>query len=256
MKRSTHYFKTMYRRRNVIKEALLAFFLGLSSWPRMLLEVPIRRNFGERYFKFSTAVIITVILALTPISWIEGTRRFYGGSNGSAFLGSYLTWYAYLAYFFYCALQRREEIKRLPGVFDFARFSLSTGLINRFFYEFEINGRRFSVRTIETVLEPSLFFIAGMVLWFSTQPIGFVLLICSIFYSFSYIAAYTEGDNFLMDKIDERICNEELVNAFINDTSPEESRGFNFYGRRPADPDARRQMANLFVADDEIVEAM
>ena len=256
MKKSTHYFQTMFRRRNVIKDALLAFFLGLSSWPRMLLEVPIRRNFGERYFKFSTAVTITVVLAMVPLSMLSISRRYYGGSELKALIGSYATWYAYLAVFFYYALQRREEIKRLPSVFDFARFSLSTGLIHRRFRDFEWNGELVSVRTIETVLEPALFFVAGIGLWFSGQPIGFVLLISSLFYSFSYVAAYQEGDNFLMDKIDERICNEELVNAFINDAGPEESRGFNFYGRRPLDPNARRQVAAMFLNEDDIVEAM
>lgn len=256
MKKSTHYFQTMFRRRNVIKEALLAFFLGLSSWPRMLLEVPIRRNFGERYFKFSTAIVIAVLLAIVPLFMLAGTRRYYGGSDLSAFVGSYLSWYSYLAFFGYHAWQRHEEIKRLPGVFDFARFSLSTGQIHRWFREFEWQGKRVSVRAIETVLEPGLFFIAGLGLWFGHQPIGLVLLISSLFYAFSYMAAYHEGDNFLMDKIDERICNEELANAFINDAEPEDARGFNFYGPRLANPDARRQMANMFMADDEVVEAM
>ena len=254
MKKSA-YYKTMYQRRNVIKEALLAFFLGLSSWPRMLIEIPIRRNFGERYFSFSGAVALTLLLAIVPLFLIGPMSYRFGGSSSGVLIGKFLTWYLYLAAFIYSAIQRREEIKRLPSVFDFARFSLSSGIINYRFRNFEFNGRRLDVRTIETVLEPSLFFFIGLFLWLAGQPIGFILFISSLFYSFSYAAAYHAGDNFLMDKIDERICNEELVKTFVEDNDPANSRGFNLYCRRPADPDARRRVAEMFMEADETVEA-
>lgn len=255
MKKQT-YFQTMYRRRNAIKEALLAFFLGLSSYPRMLIETFIRKNMGERYFSFSGAMTLAAILAILPLFMAKGLERWNGGMSGFHFWGMFMTWYLYLAGFIYMAIQRRDEIKRLPSVFDFARFSLSTGRIHPWFFSLEWNGRRFDVRTIETVLEPGVFFFIGLVLWFSGQPIGFVLFVSSIFYAFSYSAAYHEGDNFIMDKIDERICNEELVNTFVDNTDRPNGRGFNFYGRRPADPEARRLVAEMFMRDEETVEAM
>lgn len=249
------YYQTMFRRRNVIKEALLGFFLGLSSYPRMLLEVFIRRNQGERYFSFSGAITVLIILGVLPIFFASAINRFRGGSSFGNFWGLFLTWYGYLAAFLYMAIQRRDEIKRLPSVFDFARFSLSTGIINARFREFEFNGRRLNVRTIETVLEPGVCFAAGFVLWIIGQPIGSVLVIASMFYSLSYVAAYHQGDNFVMDHIDKLIVSEEMAKAFIEGRGSEETRGFSFIGRRPADPETRRKVAELFMEDDETVEA-
>ncbi|UFH54804.1 hypothetical protein [Spirosoma sp. KNUC1025] len=254
MKKSV-YYQVMYRRRNVIKEALLNFALGLSSWPRMIIEVLIRRNQGERYFSASGAVTLTVLLTIAPIVLIEPMRYRFGGTTVSVFFSTFLTWYLYLVAFMYYAAQRHEEVKRLPNVFDFARFTKSTGIIHHWFRNFKFNGRGFDTREIETLLEPGLFFFTGLIMWFSGQPIGFVLLVSSLFYGFSYSAAYHIGDNLLMDKIDEQICNEELVRTFVEDTDPANSRGFAFYGRRPADPDARRRVADMFMAEDEIVEA-
>ncbi|GAB4002090.1 hypothetical protein GCM10028807_59940 [Spirosoma daeguense] len=250
------YYQTMYRRRNVIKEALLAFFLGLSSYPRMLIETLIRRDMGERYFSFSGAMTLAALLGMLPLFMMKGLGRLYGEMTTVRFLVTYTSWYLYLAVFVYMAIQRRDEIKRLPGIFNFARFTLSTGIIHQWFWDVEWNGKRLDRRTIETLLEPGVFFCSGMILWFSGQPIGFVLVISSIFYSFSYRAAYHEGDNYIMDKIDERICNEELVNTFMDKNDNATARGFHFYGRRPADPEDRRRVAEMFMEDEETVEVM
>ncbi|ADB38022.1 hypothetical protein [Spirosoma linguale] len=249
------YYRTVYRRRNVIKEALLSLFLGLSSYPRMLLEVFIRRNQGERYFSFSGAIIVVLVLGFFPLIFSSTYRGFLSGSSLINFWGMFLTWYAYLGGFLYMAIQRRNEIKRLPSVFDFARFSLSAGLIHPQIRTLDFNGKLMSVRTIETVVEPGLFGSVGFVLWMAGQPIGFILFISSIFYSLSYVAAYHEGDNFVMDHIDKLIANEELAKAFIEGRGSDETRGFAFIGRRPADPDARRKVAELFMEDEETVEA-
>jgi hypothetical protein len=88
------------------------------------------------------------------------------------------------------------------------------------------------------------------------QPIGWLLMLCSIIYSLSYRAAYNQGDNFIMDRIDEQICNEESVKSFVDDDSEGGGRGFNFRGRRPANPDARRRVAEMFMEEEEIVEAL
>ena len=73
------YFRSVFRRKNVIKEAILDLFLSTCSVPRLLLEVFIRTNMGERYFSFSTAIIATTVLAILPI----------GASVGFYFLARY-----------------------------------------------------------------------------------------------------------------------------------------------------------------------
>ncbi|RDB07842.1 hypothetical protein [Runella aurantiaca] len=249
------YYRTVFKRSNVFKEGALAFFMAFCSWPRLLLEVFVRKNFGERYFSFSTAMFIAGILALLPLIYNEVLGRVYG-SGLPAFIFLFGSWYGYLAWFIYACLQRREEIKRLPSVFDFGRFSLSTGEISPRFREIEIGGERVDIRTIETLLEPGLFAVVGISLWVSAQPIGIIIFISSIFYSLSYMAAYRQGDHALMDKIDEMICNEEMVNIFVEGQDPSETRGVSYYGRRPADPETRRRLVDAFMEADDVVEAV
>lgn len=256
------YYQTMFRRRNVIKEALLNFFLGLSSYPRLLLEVFIRRNMGERYFSLSSAITVFIFLVIIPVlaeygtdifsSYARDYHRFYWDS----FLRENATWYLLAGGFLYMAFKRHEEIKRLPSVFDFKRFSLSTGSIHPRFFSIELGGKPANVRTIETLLEPALFFLIGFFFWIIGQNVGTLLMISSLIYSISYQATYHRGDHFIMDKIDETITNEELAKAFIEGRKPSETRGFTFYGRRPDDVDTRRRIADLFTEKDDRVMAL
>ncbi len=249
------YYRTVFKRSNALKEGLLAFFLAFCSWPRLLLEVFIRKNFGERYFSFSTAMTVAFILALLPLIYLEAYSRLFRSSEGLTFIGHFTTWYVYLAGFLYMCFQRNEEIKHLPSVFDFGRFSLSTGEIHPRFRELTFSGVPATIRTIEIWLEPLPFAIGGFLLWIFGQPIGFIILVSSIFYSLSYAGAYHQGDHFIMDKIDEMICNEEMVSAFVEGRDSSETRGVSFYGRRPADPETRRRLAETFV-DENVVEAL
>jgi len=171
------------------------------------------------------------------------------------FMLHYLTWYLYLAGFIAMCIDRRNEIKHLPSVFDFGRYSLSAGSIHPRFLDYQPYGKRLSVRTIETMIEPGFFLLIGLVLCLLQQRIGVVIVISSICYSLSYLGAYHRGDNFVMDQIDELICNEELTASFIEGLAPNETRGINYYGRKPADPDLRRRLAENFIQDDDIAEA-
>ena len=256
------YYRTVFRRNNWFKDGILNLFLALSSWPRLMLEVFLCRNLGERYFSFSATLFITLVLALLPLGYYEFSQRI-GHLNGNPglspnmidFVWLFTTWYAYLVGFLYMSLQRREEIKHLPTVFDFGRFSLSSGYIHPFFLNLKIGGRPADIRTIETLLEPGCCAALGLLLVIMRQPIGSILLFCSLFYAMSYVAAYRQGDHFVMDKIDEMICNEEMVNAFVEGRDASQTRGVSFYGRRPADPDTRRKLVDTFI-DDDTVEAL
>lgn len=255
MKRNL-YYHTVFRRKNWIKEMIFNTFLDMASAPRLLLEVFTRTKFGERYFSFSTAIVLTVALAIIPIiaanipSYNAYSFRRAQTGFGIAFL-KHFTWYAYLGLFMYQCIKRREEIKRGPSVFDFARFSLSTGVINPAFYEFKINGEKPTHRQISILLEPGIFLGIGIVLAILQQSVGYLLIFSSICYSLSWKGAYYKGDQFVMDKIDELIANEELVDSFVNGRRPEETRGFETYGKRPDNTDFRRKVADSFFEEDE-----
>lgn len=255
MKRNL-YYRTVFRRHNVIQEAFLGFFLALCSWPRLVLEVFLRRNMGERYFSMATVISIAVLLALFPTGLNALRERFYRPMPSGDFWLHYATWYGFIAAFLHQSYQRHQEIKRLPSVYDFKRFSLSAGLIHPWFWNLEFLGKQGDERQIATLLEPGFCFAVGLGLAILGQPIGSVLIWCSLFYALSYQAAFKNGDHFVMDKIDEMIANEEMVKSFVDGQSPDDTRGFSFLGRRPADPNLRRQLVDSFFEQELTMEAM
>lgn len=255
MKKSI-YYKTVFQRKNIVKDFLLRLFLSVASYPRMILEVFIRKNFGERYFSFATAITIFVILLVLPalFSYVEfGWYRFEWWDM----LKSNKLWYLFACVFLYVANQRRLEIQRLPSVFDFARFSLSGGAIHPILTDLVVEKKRFSIRQIEIFIEPLFFLVIGLFLGLIGQTsLCILLVVCSIIYSLSYSAAYYLGDQFIMDKIDEMIASEEMVNAFVYDRDPSQTRGFHVMGRKPASEDRRRRLWEDMMSDDDDDEAV
>lgn len=249
------YYHAVPRRRNVIKEATLNLLFGLTSWPRLLIEVFLRKRFGERYFSMATAVIMTVILFFVPIliAKITGFGNHFGRGSDGFFLIilKNITWYIFLALFMYQCVKRQKEIAREPSVFDFARFSLCTGEIHSKFYGIKVMGKYADHRTISTLLEPGLALAVGILLTAMFQKLGVLLIISSIGYSLSWYGAYRKGDEFVMDTIDEMICNEEMVESFVNDAKSEDTRGFHFTGRRPDNPQFRKQVVESFFEEDK-----
>ena len=247
------YYATVFRRSNVIKDALLGFFMTIASYPRLLLEVFVRKNFGERYFSLASAITVAVIVGAIPIL-VNSVGR-YSRFDFGDLITDHFTWYIFLAAFLVMAFKRQREVDREPSVFDFARFSLSTGQVHPKFYELKIFNKKEGSkvtkigpddRQISILLEPLLFFGIGLLLALMHQLIGVLIIVASICYSLSYVAAYRIGDNFVMDKIDELICSEELTSSFVEGRDPSQTRGFNAYGRKPADPDMRRKVAETF----------
>lgn len=258
------YYRTVFQRQNLFKKFFLDLFLSIASYPRLLLEVFIRKNFGERYFSFATAITIAILLALFPLassklgSLFSGGYGYgrYGNHDSGISWSKFATWYVFLAAFVFFSYKRWQEVKRNPSVFDFGRFSLCTGDIHPFFFGLKIGGKPISVRAIEILCEPSVFFAAGILLWLLSQPLGGLLVFSSIFYALGYAGAYRNGDNFVMDKIDEMILNQETERAFIEDEATENTRGVRFYAKKPNSRELREQVADSMIEDDDAVEAV
>lgn len=269
------YFKTVYLSTRAAEAHVVAYTLRILSFPRTLLEVFIRKNMGERYLGLGQAILLVLGLgylayAYAPLFYIKNAQESLherlkaNGYNynpnweressftddfGFYFTTHFATWYLFLIVFLVVSYLRYREIKRLPSVFDFARSSVYTGDIHSFFINFKWNNKTFDVREIETILEPLLFFVIGLGLIVLQQYIGYIIVISSIGYSLNARISYIQGDHFLMDKIDEILHNQELEEAFVNDNEINNDRGIRYYGRKPADPDARRKVA------DSIIEA-
>jgi hypothetical protein len=257
------YYKTVLRRRNVIKEAILKFFFGLCSYPRLLLEVFIRKNFGQRYFSLASAITVAVILIVYPILQHYGTRFFgnhsiYGNYRRVDFWTiNNATWYVFISLFLVVSYRRWKEIKTNPSSFDFAKYSKYSGDINSRFRKFDLFGLvKNNVRLIEIYWEPALFLVIGIGLMLMDQRIGNLLFMSSICYSLGYAGAYKEGDDFVLDLIDATILNEELAEVIISDKPDDEARGVRFYAQKPTSSQLRSGLVDQIFVDEPVVFAI
>jgi len=231
MEKNPIYFRRSIERTNIARGMLLGYALGICSYPRLILEVFIRKNMGQRYFRKSSFFSVTIWLALLPFlpSMI--------GFHHDTFLGvmvKNLPYYLFILAFVYFGFKRAAETKTQPSVYDFKKFTKYSGDINPRFLEFKGPDGKPNIRGIEIYLEPLPFFIAGLLVLFIVPMLGLVLVISAIIYSLSYMAAYRIGDEYILDKIDAMIRSEEIQGIFLDDRTPNQARGVEFRGRKPS----------------------
>ncbi len=214
------------RRYNFFYGLILGVALGISSYPRLLLEVFIRKNFGKRYFQIGLCLLCVLVLGAWPRvraffkfdEWLNADN-YQHGANDNYWI-PYLTWYIFLALFLVFSFIRYFEILRQPPGLNMNRKGTYSGDHLLFFTTFgrpetknrlragkvtaeERKGLRFnSTKFVEVVLEPLPFFILGLILYFLGQKLGVLLITCSVIYSLGYHAAYLHMDEELQDVID------------------------------------------------------
>ncbi|MBS1596074.1 MAG: hypothetical protein JST90_17310 [Bacteroidetes bacterium] len=244
------YYRNVLRRNSFLESQAKALQSWAVSYPRLLLEVFIRKNFGERYFSMGQAALMFLFLFIFPMFYTYGEYSIYHSVPIGILWGRYTTWYAFIFAFYYFAIQRQKEIKVNPSVYDFAKFSLYGGEVNSLFSEFGKKDGKIDWRKVETLYEPAPFLAAGIVLWLIGQPLGILLTVSALLYTAGYNLAYLEGDHFVMDRIDERLMNAELTEIFVNDVEPKDAKYVNFRGRKPNDPELRKKVAETFQEED------
>lgn len=163
-----------------------------SSMPRLLLEVFVRKNFGYDYFSLFRCFQIAFILLIIP--WIGNFWNLIFALPKdrepyvfiwSQFILHHATYYVFIAAFIVTAFRRYAESSRLQG--DPDMYSEYPGDRHLWFTKMK-NGQMPNWDYIEQVQEPRLFLIIGIVLLILQQPVGWVLIICSVIYSIGYRA--------------------------------------------------------------------
>lgn len=251
---SKSFFTDVIRRDNPIVSFITGIFFSTVAYPKMTLEVFIRKNFGERYFNLASAWLIAIFLMLVSFGGALLSNLFaklFGGYSRDMdwhiFNSHFITWYLFIIGFLYFSYQREKEVKRSGNsTFDFEKFSLYSGDIDPRFEEFKIKGQKADIRQIETLLEPGLFFVIGIFLWFIGQALGVLLVVCSIFYCLGNWANHKRHDNFVLDVIDKLIIDKEAVSAYADNMQPQQTRGVRFYAKRPKNEFFRRKVAENF----------
>lgn len=252
MTKKNLYYAVTFRRINAFKVGILGIFLAICSWPRVFIEVFTRTGFGIRYFLFPLCLFLAACLAALPFI-------IYRGYPVPAIIAKNFTWYVYTVALVIFSFNRKKEIKRRKNSYDFAHFSESSGQIHPWFYTLGFLQRYShpeARRIISVYIEPGIFLIAGIILVLLHQYIGVLFIVCSIIYSMSWSAQYYLGDQFVLNKIDEMICNEELVNSFVHNRPGDKTRGFEFYGTRPGNMEFRRKVADTMIEEEPPVDVI
>lgn len=252
-------FMLIYQRDNKVKKALNDLLVVIASYPRLLIEVFTRKQFGQRYFSATSVLLLTFLMLYLPFvlsgSFVFALPRYYGNEAvDKDFFSGYTTWFIYTGVFFVFSIIHLLEIAAKGSVFEGKRFSLSTGVLHPIFEK--IPAPFGIARLREILVEPLPFLVLGFILWKFGQNLGMLLMICSVMYSLSYVAAYNGGDNFIMDKMDQIIFNEELEKTFVQNIKPEQTRGVRVYSDKPTSEDLRQKIYETMAEEEESAVAI
>lgn len=256
-----NYFTQVVYRKNVIKEAIFDITLKLCNYFRLVQEVFIRKNFGQRYFNFSIALMVGIILFFLPLvsdifSSMLTSRYYYDGGglhrSNSTFWQHYATWYIYWGAYMWFSFLRWQEVRAQR---DFSRYSLSEGDILPFFFTLKVFGKELNLRQIVIYAEPGLFLVAGILLHLFHQKVGILLEVCSIVSGLSYAGAYSKGDDYVLNIVDQMHMSNALSDAFMND-NPNNKAGVRFYADKPNNEDLRQKVADTMVENEPVAYAV
>ena len=164
-------------------------------------------------------------------------------------------WILFSFVFLGFAIKRKREIKYDLQSFDDAKYSLYSGDVWSIWYRFEDKLPRLFPRdtffyNIERVYEGGLFIVAGFVLLlipFSCY-VGLLLMFSGASYMLIMYLRYLQSRDMVLDKIDEKIHNEDMQDASTNDKS---KRGFRWFGPKPDDPQFRETIAESLVDQED-----
>jgi hypothetical protein len=231
---------------------------AIGGFFQIIPAVFLRKNMGERYYSTTNVRIWIVILIFLPPLYakidsslmdlldFDFYKPIYNPllSRIGTWYG-YGTWYAFIVLFAYFATQRRKEIKRSRSSFDRSNFSKYSGDIEEFTerWGYKLFGMANDTRKIETIVEPLIIAVVGLGLWILNQKIGGFLIITSVFYAWSYWAAYRIGDNAMLNILDENYLKRQL-SQIVHESGKLFRGGARLFGRFPKNLDDQKDFVD------------
>jgi len=230
-------FRTMTAGRNSKVYQLTGdLIFKLSSYPSYIAENSIRRNFGERYYNFSVAIIISLLL-LYPY--------FFAGSQVRDFLG--VSWIIFILFFLYKSIRHRMEFRRFSMDYNYDRFSYSDGEIFPFWYTLigrKILGITVTRYLILVLFEPALPILTGLFLMLLpfTRAVGALIFISGLFFCYRNIMKAYAARGYVLDMIDEQITAQWQHDVIMEEKPKSETAGLSFPIELPKDKNLRMEM--------------
>jgi len=232
-------FRTIQAGRgNRIFENITDFFFSLSSYPSYIVEVFLRKKFGERYFTTTHAILISIVMLGI---W------FAIGKQGREIIG--FTWLIFIAAFLVQAIRHRLEMKKYGTAYNFDRFSYSDGEILPFWWKIidtKVFGIIITRYKVLIYLEPAIPIILG--LHFSlipfTRGVGILLFISGLLFSFRSFMKAQRARNMVLDMIDEKIVMEAKHDVLVEEKPMSETKGISFPIELPKSRELREELSN------------
>lgn len=246
------YYRLITGHVNIMRKIYQSFILALSHFPSLFVAVFLRKNMGERFYTLSASLTFAVIL-LVPFVVLTSLSNYYNPK----FLKMFdWPWAIFVCIFITYSIVRRLEFKRNTHIVRTDQFSYYEGDMLWplwLWIEKKVPFLKAHPLYIRKYYEPALVFISAFVLGtiFVGSFVFFFLLITSILQFLRVQVQYAEGRNFIMDKIDEIIANEELFESLVNDKPAEETRGFSFFAPKPESREVREKMVDLIIEKDD-----
>lgn len=244
------YFRNTFPFVSIIVPIILWVLTFVTHYPARITEVFLRKNFGQRYYSIEAPILIFIIMSIPLFIWITKGQYMYIEMMGFSWF-----WILFSFVFLGFAIKRNKEINTELQSFDDSKYTLYTGDELSLWYRFENKlPRLFKKDTfyynIERVYEGGLFVIIGIVLLIIpfSRAVGLLLFISGCSYIITMYIRFKVARDFILDKIDERIYNEDLNDAFMNDKS---KRGFRWNAPLPDDPQFRETIADSLIDQDD-----
>ena len=234
-------------RRDYAAEVIGGVTETIASYCASIVEVFLRKRFGERYITLRQSIIIFLVINFI-FPWIDDFFRLRIGDDGQFFLTLFSL--VYLGF----AIYHRREITRYGSAYDFKRFSLSDGESADFWYKRVIGKRIFGIEitiyTVQVVLEPAIPVLIGIILLITdyTMLVGILLIFCGLAYHMRNFSQAQHGRNWVLDNIDKQISNQMTYDVFIGKKPKKETKGVYFPVDLPKDEETLKSLYDI--ADD------
>ena len=196
------FYKLMHERRNILTDIIFKLFMSFSSYPKLILEVFVRRQMGHRYFNTASFLSVLAILSFLPDWWHTLFASSRGWRHSQDQGEGFVLWYVFVIAYFVFGIMRVVEINRRLKARNYDIMTLSGGRSLDFFANLKVFGKYLTPPQIAIFAEPLPFFLGGLLLHLFGEHIGTVLMFCSICCAFAKAGEYKVGNDFFWDILD------------------------------------------------------
>ena len=222
----------------------------VAHFPTKIVEIFLRKNFGERYFSIDVPIVLFILMCAPLYFWIESERYIVMQRMGFDW-----PWFVFALVFLAFSIKRRLEMKADLQSFDDKKYSYYSGDTLPQWEKYEkklpkIFPHEPLFYNIERAYEGGVFILLGIVLLLIpiTRSVGGLLFISGACYNLSSYIRYLNSRDMILDKIDDNIFNRDMYDAIMNDKN---DSGLRWSGSLPDDLELREEVARSLVELEE-----